>query len=136
MTMPTESHIARAIEELTTERAMLQARIGKIDAALAHMRELFHLPGPKPRRAPTPASSGNGHANGNGHSTLSVEAIRSALQNGPLSPGDLSAALGVERAKLRLALKQYETAGVIVSTGATGNRRVALAAGAPAKEAP
>ena len=45
---PTSSHIGRVIDELEAEREHLTARLAKVDAAIATMRELFHLPNGKP----------------------------------------------------------------------------------------
>ena len=124
------------MQELETERAHLATRLTKVDEAIATMRELFHLPGvvtaarkvPKPRKAP--ATNGNGH-----HATPSVEAIRAALRKGPLSPGALAEQLGVSPYRLHNSVAKLEAQGVLVSSGATATRRIALA-GSPAKEVP
>jgi hypothetical protein len=69
----TQSHIARALEEMLTERSLLAARLEKLEALIAAMRDAFHLP--------DRASRVNGHANGNGngHGTVTEDAIRKAL---------------------------------------------------------
>jgi hypothetical protein len=43
--------------------------------------------------------------------------------------------VSLDRAALRVQVKQLERAGALVSTGTTASRRIALA-GQPAKEAP
>jgi DNA-binding MarR family transcriptional regulator len=55
-----------------------------------------------------------------------------------MSPGELARTLGVDRAILRPQLRALEQRGIIVSTGVTASRRVALAPvkRAPAKEVP
>jgi len=127
------SPIARAIAELETERRNLQSRLGKVDDAIASLRALFHLPAPtepKPKsepRASTPAP----RSSSNGGDT--VAAIRAALSHGPLSPGALAKAVGLDRPVLRIQLRALERDGVVVSTGTTVSRRVALASAA-AKE--
>jgi DNA-binding transcriptional ArsR family regulator len=136
------SGIGRAIDELLAERQHLVARLAKLDAGIATLRELFHLPAPttplngtKTRlssAAAAPSANGNGH----GHRSELDETILTALRDGPMPPGELAAALKVERAALRHHLKQLEACGLLVSTGVTASRRVALAPGASAKEAP
>jgi len=120
------SPIARAIAELETERDNLRARIAKVETALASLRELFHLPADRHAKAPS---------NGNGHDASIDAKIRAALAHGPLSPSKLAKAVGMNRPTLRTFVADLERTGVIVSTGATANRRIALAADA-AKEAP
>jgi hypothetical protein len=130
---PTTSRIARVIDELVLERQHLAARLEKVDAAIATMRELFHLPNGKPTAKArgtknVPESSTNGD-------TVKA-AIRKALaKHGPLSPGDLGATVGKKPHKLRYFLAQMETAGEVETSGSTARRRIALA-GTPAKEAP
>ena len=130
--MSDKSPIARALAELTTERENLAARLAKVDAAIDTLRDLFHLkaerPAPKPRATAAAPSTNGKHGD--------VEkAIRAALAGGPMRPGELATELGIERANLRHTLLQLETAGVVVSTGVTAGRRVALA-GRAAEEAP
>jgi hypothetical protein len=122
------SPIARAIAELETERENLRVRIVKVDTAIASLRELFHLPADRLATAPAPS-------NGNGHDTGINAKIRAALAHGPLSPSALATAVGMERHTLRTFIADLERTGTIVSSGATANRRIALAADA-AKEAP
>jgi hypothetical protein len=120
------SGIARALEELQVERDHLAARIAKLDALMAQMRDMFHLP-----------ARGSGHKAAAPPAALSIpvhaprpeldKAIRIALHDGPLSPGALATVIAVDRAKLRVRLKQLEATGVIVTTGTTAGRRVALA---------
>lgn len=125
----TTSPIAEALEQLQLERTNLLARIEKVDAAIATLRDLFHLPAERPIAKASPA------ANGNGHEALTTEAIRAALANGPMSPGDLAVALDVGRVPLRHRVAELEREGVLVSTDTTVSRLVALS-GTPAKEAP
>jgi DNA-binding transcriptional ArsR family regulator len=132
---PSTSHIGRAITELEAERAHLSARLAKLDEAITTMRALFHLPRVEAgartltRRHAAPAS------NGNGHDTDTARRILHVLAAGAMSPREISARLGIDRSHLRRPLKELELAGVIVATGATANRRLALA-GPPAKEVP
>jgi hypothetical protein len=125
---PQSSPVARAIAELETERANLATRLDKVDVAIASLRELFHLPAAVARPR---GSNGNGHP----HDPDVDARIRAALKTGPLSPGALGAAVGLERAELRVRIRELEHAGVLACSGATASRRIALA-GAPAKEAP
>jgi DNA-binding transcriptional ArsR family regulator len=139
MTGNGKSPIARALDELLTERAHLAARLEKVEGLITTMQELFHLPArvlatvnanahqAKGKRAPQ--ASGNGRG-------ISVDAIRGALQHGPKSPGELAQELGVPRARLRYHLAQLEEDGIVVATGVTANRKVALPSGKAAKEAP
>jgi biotin operon repressor len=124
--MPSANPIASAIAALETERAHLQARLAKVEEAIATMRELFHLPGARRKTAP---------ANGNGHDRDTAAKIRAALTAGPMAPGALAAELGVTRAALRYYVQALEQQGVVISKGTTVSRRIALA-GHPAKEAP
>jgi biotin operon repressor len=89
-----------------------------------------------PISAPKPSRAAKPSGNGNGHGALSADAIRAALRDGPVSPGVLASTLGVERSRLRYNLAQLEKQGVVISTGSTANRRVALAPHRAAKEAP
>lgn len=135
------SHIASAVTELLAERDHLAARLQKVDTAIAAVRDAFHLPAPA---AAVPRA--NGHRvpmekperkpNGKGRDELD-NAIRTALRNGPLSPGELGTALGgVERVRLRRRVAHLEAGGVLAVTGVTMSRRVALVSATPAKEAP
>lgn len=127
--MNSNSPIAAALEQLQLERTNLLARVEKVDAAIATLRDLFHLPTERTIGKVTAA------VNGNGHGALTTDAIRAALARGPLSPGDLAAALDVGRVPLRHRVAALEREGLLVSTGTTASRLVALA-GTPAKEAP
>jgi DNA-binding transcriptional ArsR family regulator len=123
--MRTESPITRAIAELETEREHLKARLGKVDEAIASLRDLFHLPAkPVPIR-PTIVSATERDV---------PAAIVSALTAKPLSPAELASAVGVDRHTLRQHVIALERAGKVVSTGVTVDRQIALAAAAP-KEA-
>ena len=90
------------IDELVAEREHTSARLAKIDAAIATMRDLFHLPpgekpaaalriskGSKARTAPTPGATRKGDQ--------ALDAIREALKAGPLSPGELETKLKISR---------------------------------------
>ena len=131
--------VATAVAALEQERDNLAARLQKVDTAIASMRELFHLPkppakanghAPAPRRRVMPAAPSNGH-----RVTLDVEAVRNALRQGPMSPGELAQVLHVDRARLRYQLAKLEEQGIVSMSGTTASRRVALADGS-AKEEP
>lgn len=133
----TPSHIARALDEMLTERSLLAARLEKLDTLIAAMRDAFHLPDRKPRV--------NGKAHGNGHAPVTDEAIRKALAAGPMRPGELAQRVGADRHVVRQQLADLEARGIVITTGQTASRRVALApegsvkarAGSPRpKEAP
>src|SRR5262245_26991697 len=105
--MTPSSPIARAITELESERANLTARLAKVDAAIATLRDLFHLPAQRAKSDSVP---------------LEIETlIRAALAAGPLSPGALSEAVHVRRDLLRPHLKDLERRGLLVCRGATAN---------------
>jgi Winged helix-turn-helix DNA-binding len=125
--MTSGSPIAAALEQLQLERTNLLARINKVDAAIATLSELFHLPTLR-RVKGLPAVSGNGH-------DVTTDAIRAALSHGPLAPRDLAVAIGLKVSTLKYRVAKLESAGVLVSTGTTAARRIALATRAP-KEAP
>lgn len=135
--MTRNGHIAAAVEELLAEREHLQARLTKVEAAIAAVRDAFHLPAER-RQA---AKASRGSTNGNvaprrpRSSLVTIDAVQAALRGGPVSPGELARTLGVERAALRYALKGFEQRGLIVSTGTTSTRRVSLPS-QTAKEAP
>lgn len=129
MTTPT-SRIARVLDELVAEREHTSARLQKLDAAIATMHELFHLPRPPVVQARTVRAP-----RANGHGTVTAAAIRAALHDGPMRPGDLAKRLGVGRVVLRHALKPLEADGTVISSGVTAARRVALP-GRPAKGVP
>lgn len=97
-----------------------------MDQAIASLRALFHL-----RTAERKSSAPEQKSSSNGDRTA---AIRSALARGPLSPGKLADAVGIDRANLGHLLRALERDGIVVRTGTTANRRVALASAA-AKEA-
>jgi biotin operon repressor len=126
---PVKSPIGAALEQLQLERDNLVARLAKVDDLIVRMRDVIHLPADRSGvRAPV---------NGNGHGEISTDAIRAALQSGPMKPGDLAKQVGVTRAALRYHVQQLETQGVLVATGTTASRRIALAGKSkPAKEAP
>lgn len=133
--MTVQSGIARAIQELLTERQNLAVRIEKLDALVADMRAVFHLPAPersngKPREARPVAERSVRRAS-------PVDALIIArLKDGPMAPGALADVLQCDRPALRYRIKQLEAQGAVVSTGTTASRRVALAPGRSAKEAP
>lgn len=151
----TTSHIGKALEEMETERAHLVARLAKVDALIAQTREVFHLPtaptrGRVPRAKGTPrkvaarrigALTSLGDTDPPPRSTRRgawedlVHAIRSALADGPMGPGELAAVLKIPRPRLRHYLAQLEHDGIVVATGTTISRRIALP-GRPAKEVP
>lgn len=125
--------IQRAVEELVTERDHLRARLGKVEQLIVSMREAFHLPAEKERAL---KGSRVKRATRNQSQTERVrERIVEALKRGPLSPGDLSSALGLERAFVRRYAADMEAEGLLVATGTTASRRIALPS-KTAKEAP
>jgi hypothetical protein len=139
---PTTSRIGRVIEELVLEREHTSARLAKLDAAIATMRELFHLPNGKPTivkkqqsvvRKQQRAAPSNGQPTAKGDQVKA--AIRAALARGPMSPADLAATVGLKRAALLYHTLQMKKLGVLVATGAASSTQYALA-GRPAKEAP
>jgi biotin operon repressor len=137
--MNRQSPIVVALEQFELERANMLARLTKLDNLIAQTREVFHLPNGKPARVPmataTPAAANNnGHGNTDELDATDT-AILSALKGGPMTPGNLAAKLEMERPAVRYRVKQLEAAGLLVSTGATATRQIALA-GKPAKEAP
>src|SRR5690349_14928793 len=84
------SHIANAVTELLAERDHLAARLAKVDAVIAGMREVFHLPATPARvhgkhTTVSPPANGSGIVNGE-RARISDALVRIALQNGPLSP--------------------------------------------------
>jgi hypothetical protein len=136
------SNIARAIEEMQTERANLAARLAKVDALIVTMREMFHLPpnghkaAPRKVKAPVPPPVAlKPAANSQQDGRVSDDLVRVALQNGPLSPGVLGVRLNVERVRLRRHLEQMEARGLVTITGNTTTKQISLP-GVPAKEAP
>jgi len=114
------SPIARAIAELETEAANLQARLVSVQEAIGVLRKLFHLPA-------TPMAAAGGASDID-------DRILAALAEQPQSPATLAANVGVDRHILRTHIVDLERAGKVVSSGATHDRRIALAAPA-AKEA-
>jgi DNA-binding transcriptional ArsR family regulator len=135
--MNSRSHIANVVNELLAERVHLASRLEKVDALIAGVRDVFHLPAPPRVNGKHPvATKPKLASNGNGHDgRISDELVRVALQNGPLSPGELAARLGVERSRLRFHIEKMQERGLITASGSTSQRRVALPE-APAKEAP
>lgn len=67
---------------------------------------------------------------------LTEEDLRKVLRKGPVSPGELWAALNIPPHVGRYQLRPFLDRGWVVLTGATTGRRIALAGGASAKEAP
>jgi len=139
--MNSHSPIAVALDELLKERHNLAARLGKVDAVISSMRDLFHLPAPpsgvngkRTHVEPRPPSA----PRQNGDDGLTDGAILDALQAGPVGPGPLAVALHADRGKVRIRVKQLEERGLVVSTGTTANRQIALACAATsaAKEVP
>jgi hypothetical protein len=134
----TTNNIALAIKEVQAERDHLAARLAKVDALIVTMREMFHLPNTDraPQRKAKPAPAVAAPTNGTSTRTLLTdEMIVAALKAGPLSPGELSKRLSVDRSKLRFRVTGLEQRGVVTSTGTTASRLIQLAAKA-AKEAP
>lgn len=130
------SHVSAAVDELVAERAHLVARLAKVDAAIVAVREAFHLPPMAPGRPSGPRAAAKPSPNGHGRVELRDEQIIDALRAGPMSPGELSTQLGVERSRMRSRLARMEAAGSVNCVGATATRRISLTSAAPAKEAP
>lgn len=132
--MPSPSNIGRAIHELEAERTHLQARLGKVDQAIATMRDLFHLPAAgESRRQPSETrhrSTNRGQSAGRG-----PDAIREALKGGPLKPAALAERLNVPYPQIKRQVAALIADGAIVATGVTQSRRLSLP-GKLAKEAP
>jgi hypothetical protein len=140
---PASSPIARVIAELENERENLTVRLTKVDAAIATMRELFHLPNGRPaivrrRQSVVRKQQIVAPANGNGSTRRADKvqaAIAAALARGPLSSADLAARVGLKRPALLYHTVRMKRTGVLVTTGAASSTQYALA-GKPAKEAP
>jgi hypothetical protein len=133
-----DNPIAAALAQLQLERDNLAARLEKVDGLIASMRDVFHLPhvparlnghtAPSRKAAPKPRATDNGRG-------LSVDAVRKALKDGPLSPGAIEDALGAPKGSLRYQLGKLVDQGALTATGTTAARRLALADDS-AKEAP
>jgi hypothetical protein len=125
-----KSPIGAALEQLQLERDNLVARLAKVDDLIVRMRDVFHLPAGR-SAARTPLT-------GNGHGEISADAIRAALQAGPMSPAALAKQLRVKRIPLRHRVRDLVADGVLITSGTTAaSRRIALAGKSkPAKEAP
>jgi hypothetical protein len=134
----TQSRIAGALEQLQEERGVLSARIEKLDTLIAEMQELFHLPSRNAtaRRSRRAADTARSRRVRRFRGGFDLDALKAALRAGAVSPGVLAKQLGIDRPRLRAELRQLEDDGVIVCTGTTSSRKVALAGKAPAKEAP
>jgi hypothetical protein len=132
-----KSPIAAALAQLQLERANLTARLAKVDEAIVTLGDLFHLPTtalPTRNMKVTDASHQSSKGS-NGHAHELSDAIRAALKSGPMAPGELAAQLKIDRQALRYHVKQLEADRIVVSSGTTAARRIALA-GRPAKEVP
>lgn len=131
------SPIGAALEQIELERANLTARLAKVDALIAQMRDVFHLP--EARRVNGHAAKAKGHRPAprvvSSDGQVTAETISEALRDGPLSPADLAKRLDVPRANLQRLLAVMTSQRLIVATGVTQSRRYTLP-GKPAKEAP
>lgn len=140
--MSPQSGVARALEELQAERQNLSARLEKIDGLIATMRDVFHLPNKtvnaatRPRTLAAVVTASKGAGKNSHRATPSEAAILAALNNGPIAPRALEDRLGVERGTLRYQLRVLQERRLIVCTGTTASRRVALAPAKSAKEEP
>jgi len=131
------SPIVQAIEAMQIERSNLVARLEKLDALIAQMRDTFHLPErSNGRRGPVPPVLGHVprstkplRVNG----SLPVE-ISQVLQSlGPVAPGVLLA----KARTTNYYIHKFVNAGLLVSTGQTTARLISLPGQAlPAKEEP
>ena len=115
-----------AIDALQEERENLSARLVKVDAAIANMRDLFHLAPKAPRQPRSSEHVAKTIAKNGARTKLPDEAILSALRRGPLSPGALVAALGADRAVLRRRCGELEASGKLVLSGTTASRLITL----------
>jgi hypothetical protein len=141
------SPIAAAVKQLELERANLLARLAKVDEAIDKLRDLFHLPAASTNPVAKvgvlsedgsiePGRDLREHDLTRDSSAITI-AIRHALEKGPLSPGDLASKIGnVDRVQLRHQVDQLVQSGVLVSTGSTNARRIALAVSTGPKEVP
>jgi hypothetical protein len=96
---PGQSSIARALDAMEEERGNLAARLAKVEALIAQMRDAFHLPSAPASRAATKAPRApktRASSDAPVYESKYGAAIHSALQKGPLSPADLSMAVGVQ----------------------------------------
>ena len=99
-------------------------RLEKVDAAIATMRELFHLPNGTPaakvrepkhsaiRKTRVPAET-----NGKGKGATLKAAIRAALERGPMTPADLAAKVGLKRAALLLFARSVSSSAITRAIG-------------------
>jgi hypothetical protein len=130
------SNIARAIEEMQTERANLAARLAKVDALIVTCARCSTSRDRAPIRKAKSAPAATVPTNGTSTRTvLTDEMILTALKAGPLKPGVLAKRLGVDRPRVRFRVTGLEQRGFLTSTGSTGSRLIQLTAKA-AKEAP
>lgn len=142
------SAIADAIEALERELAGLDDKRGQIEQALTALRRLEGegmtpvgrtaaagrlapkraKTEPRAPREPRPADAEDGD--------VVTERILAALRKAgePVTPGHLKTVAGVSTFTLRQRLAALAKQGMVVLSGVTAGRRVALA-GAPAKEA-
>jgi len=136
------SPIVQAIEAMQIERSNLVARLEKLDALIAQMRDTFHLPersngrrGPVPRVvAPVPLAAKPLRVVDATAGSLPTK-ISEVLQSlGPMAPGVLLA----KARTTNYYIHKFVNMGLLVSTGKTTARLISLPSQAPsgAKEEP
>jgi len=130
--------IARAIEAMLEERAVVAGRLALLDDVIAKTRAVLGVPVDAPSATPTtpkPAAKMVERSRApKGVETLTDDSVRRALRDrGPLSPGEFSSVFGLESTyRRKLALDDLIARGVVEVAGGTTNRRISL----PVKEVP
>lgn len=118
----------------------LSAAINALDPLISEPGAAQALgPAVVPQPAPSPAVRREKQAKktGKGLDGDIGEAILSALRRkSPQSPGELASAVNLSRSNLRYHLKPLEHNGAVSVSGTTASRRIRLASGRAAKEAP
>jgi biotin operon repressor len=132
-----DTSLNAALQALMTSEADHVARLAEVREVIAGLRKVL---GVTEAGAPRPVAKARITKDPDPELRRSKvdkakEKIRAALARGPMSPGELAEKLGMERPALRYQVKQLEADGVVVSTGTTAGRRIALV-GRPTKEAP
>jgi DNA-binding transcriptional ArsR family regulator len=135
-------HLDQAIGELEQELESHVQSVSELEAALCALRRLAgsngHAPLTRRTKKAKKALKRNERTNERAKRAPTRTARRSLPDDdgaaiiaqlkahGPMTPGALAQALGISRPNLRYQIKPLESAGRVVSTGATANRRVSL----------